>query len=221
MPSIASEMQCAKSYLQGRGVTPTLMRCETKGESPLPFAGPSAEVPILKGHLYLIRPPLGVASGRGGHAGGRGGGLPHRVDAPLVAGHLVRDLAHAVDGGVAHVDVGRAHVDLGAHNVHPLVHLRSQRRFPLAGYSQRAGRARKPRFRGDRERGGAHLAVPHGLEEREVLLHAARAVGRVLARLLERPAVLLHLLRGQRVDVRLALPANRAQSRTRRHNRCA
>ena len=38
----------------------------------------------------------------------------HRVDAPLVAGVVVGDLADAVDGGVAQVDIGRGHVDLGA-----------------------------------------------------------------------------------------------------------
>ena len=38
----------------------------------------------------------------------------HGVDAPFVARVVVRGVADAVDGRVAHVDVGRGHVDLGA-----------------------------------------------------------------------------------------------------------
>ena len=37
----------------------------------------------------------------------------HRVDAPVVAGPVVRDAANAVDGRVPHIHVGRGHVDLG------------------------------------------------------------------------------------------------------------
>ena len=37
----------------------------------------------------------------------------HRVDAPFVAGVVVRGAADAVNGWVAHIDVGRGHVDLG------------------------------------------------------------------------------------------------------------
>jgi hypothetical protein len=41
----------------------------------------------------------------------------HRVQAPGVAGVVVRRLADAVDGRVAQVDVARRHVDLGAQDV--------------------------------------------------------------------------------------------------------
>ena len=38
----------------------------------------------------------------------------HRVDAPLIAGALVRRMADAVHHRIAQIDVGRTHVDLGA-----------------------------------------------------------------------------------------------------------
>ena len=49
-----------------------------------------------------------------------------------------------------------------------------------------------------------YFSLRHLVEEREVLLDGALAVGRVAPGLRERAAVLTHLLRGQRVDVRLA-----------------
>jgi hypothetical protein len=72
----------------------------------------------------------------------------HRVDAPRVAGVVVRGAADAVERRVAHVDVGASHVDLRA------------------------------------QHGGAvgELAVAHGAEAIEVLLHAAAAEEAVGAR---------------------------------------
>ena len=43
--------------------------------------------------------------------------IVHRVDAPFVAGPLVRDVADAVQGRVAQVHVGRCHVDLRPQHV--------------------------------------------------------------------------------------------------------
>ena len=37
----------------------------------------------------------------------------HRIDAPLVAGILVRHMCHTVDNGISHVDIGRCHIDAG------------------------------------------------------------------------------------------------------------
>ena len=41
----------------------------------------------------------------------------HRIDAPRVAGAVVRRVADAVEHRVAHVDVRRGHVDLRAQHV--------------------------------------------------------------------------------------------------------
>ncbi len=38
----------------------------------------------------------------------------HRVDAPLIAGTVVRCVQDAIHDRIAHVDVGRGHIDLGA-----------------------------------------------------------------------------------------------------------
>src|SRR5690606_38069500 len=59
-----------------------------------------------------------------------------RVDAPLVAGVVVRGTADAVDRGIAHVDVGRGHVDLGAQHhaavgVPAVAHFAEQRQIFL------------------------------------------------------------------------------------------
>ena len=40
----------------------------------------------------------------------------HGIDAPLVAGAVVRGVKDAVHDRIAHVEVGRGHVDLGAQN---------------------------------------------------------------------------------------------------------
>ncbi len=50
--------------------------------------------------LQRIRLPVGV--------------VVHGIDAPLVAGALVRGMQDAVHHRVAHIQVGRGHVDLGA-----------------------------------------------------------------------------------------------------------
>ena len=56
-----------------------------------------------------------------------------------------------------------------------------------------------------RARALGELARAHALEQVQVLLHRAVAVGAVLARLGQRAAVLAHLLRAQVVDIGLAL----------------
>ena len=45
------------------------------------------------------------------------GEIVHRVDAPFVAGAMMRLIGDAVDRGVAHVHVGRGHVDLRTENI--------------------------------------------------------------------------------------------------------
>ena len=73
-----------------------------------------AEEPVVEGavHLELQRADrVGDAFVR---VLERVGVVVHRVDAPLVAGVVVMDLADAVDHRVAHVHVRRRHVDLGA-----------------------------------------------------------------------------------------------------------
>ena len=42
------------------------------------------------------------------------GVVVHGIDAPLVAGALVRGVEDAVHDRIAHVEVGRGHVDFGA-----------------------------------------------------------------------------------------------------------
>ena len=100
----------------------------------------------------------------------------HGVDAPLVAGVVVRGVADAVEHRVAQPDVGRAHVDLGA------------------------------------ERAGAvgELAGAHPLEQVEVLLDRAVAVGALLAGPVGRAAHLVHLFGGVVADVGLA-PADQLE----------
>ena len=100
----------------------------------------------------------------------RMGVIVHRVQAPTVAGPVVRGVADAVQGRVPQMDVRRRHVD---------------------ARPQGAGAVRK-------------LALPHALEQIEVLLHGAIAPGAGLAGPLGHTPVLGHLLRVQVADISLA-----------------
>ena len=98
------------------------------------------------------------------------GVIVHRVQAPTVAGPVVRGVANAVQGRVPQMDVRRRHVD---------------------ARPQGAGAVGK-------------LALPHALEQIEVLLHGAIAPGAGLAGPLGHTPVLGHLLRVQVADISLA-----------------
>ncbi len=74
------------------------------------------DIPAVEG---LVVGELEGAHGMGDALDGIGlavGVVVHRVDAPLIAGAVVRGVQDAVHDRIAHVDVGRGHVDLGAQN---------------------------------------------------------------------------------------------------------
>ena len=66
----------------------------------------------------------------------------HRVDAPGVAGVVVRGAAYAVNGRVAHIDVGAGHVDLGAQH-HSAIGMQAVLHLPKAGQVLRGRAAAK------------------------------------------------------------------------------
>ena len=74
------------------------------------------DIPAVEG---LVVGELEGAHGMGDALDGIGlavGVVVHRVDAPLIAGAMVRGVEDAIHDRIAHVDVGRGHVDLGAQN---------------------------------------------------------------------------------------------------------
>ncbi len=107
--------------------------------------------------LDRIRLPMGV--------------VVHRINAPLVAGAVMRSVQDAVHHRVAHVQVGRSHVDLGAQNT----------------------------------RAVGKFARLHALEQVQILFDRTIAIRAVFARLGQRAAVFADLVRGEIVDVGLAV----------------
>ena len=55
--------------------------------------------------------------------GDRMGKVIHRIDAPLVPGLVMADLAHPVQHRIAHIDIRAGHIDLGAQHCGALVDL--------------------------------------------------------------------------------------------------
>ncbi len=97
----------------------------------------------------------------------------HRVDAPGVAGHLVPDLADAVDRRVAQVDVAAGHVDLraqGARAIGELAGAHAPQQFEALGHRALAPRRVAARL-GQGAAVFAHLLGAEVADEGRALAH--------------------------------------------------